>query len=172
MLIDVYDIELNCPACEPGAEVWAATVTTAAELSELMPYVNALVEKGEYTPSVPTIVWREGAHKLFLRARQIGISNLRDRAHAEREIARLVEFVNETWDGRGNITPDFSTRSKPKVLEVLKLLPRTNCGQCGVPSCMAFAVALAEGDSSRDDCPPLMLEAEAQKREKLAEIGL
>lgn len=172
MLIDGYEIDLYCPACDPGAEVWAATVTTVVELCELMPYVNAVVEKGEYTPSVPTLVWREGAHKVFLRSRQLGISNLSDRAHAESEVARIVQFLNETWDERESITPDVSTRSKPKVLEVFKLLPRTNCGECGVPTCMAYAVALAEGDKSLDDCPPLMLEAAAQKREKLAELGL
>jgi len=172
MLIDGYEMELHCPACEPGAEVWVATVTTTAELSELMPYVNALVEKGDYTPGVPALVWRDGAHKLFLKARQFGINNLRDRVHAESEVARLVLFLNETWDGRESITPDFSTRSKPKVLEVLKLLPRTNCGRCGVPSCMAFAVALTEGNSNLDDCPPLTLGAETDRRERLVALGL
>jgi len=58
MLIENYQIELSCPACEPGSEVWVATVTTSVELSELMPYVNAVVQKGEYTPGVPTLVWR------------------------------------------------------------------------------------------------------------------
>lgn len=172
MLIDGYEMDLYCPACDPGAEAWAATVTTVVELSELMPYVNAVVEKGDYTPSVPTLVWRQGAHKVFLRSRQLGISNLSDRDHAESEVDRLVQFLNETWDARERITPDFSTRSKPKVLEILKLLPRTNCGECGVPSCMAYAVALAEGDKSLDDCPPLMLEAAAQNRGRLAELGL
>jgi ArsR family metal-binding transcriptional regulator len=172
MLIDGYQIDLNCPACEPGSEAWVATVTTAAELSELMPYVNAVVEKGEYSPGVPTLVWREGPHKVFLRSRQLGMSNLHDRAHAEREVDGLVQFLNETWDARERMTPDFSTRSKPKVLEILKLLPRTNCGECGVPSCMAYAVALSEGDKTLDDCPPLMLGAEARNLERLVELGL
>jgi ArsR family metal-binding transcriptional regulator len=172
VLIDGYEIDLYCPACDPGAEVWAATVTTVVELSELMPYVNAVVEKGDYTPSVPALIWREGAHKVFLKARQLGMSNLSDRAHAESKVAGLVQFLNETWDERESITPDFSTRSKPKVLEVFKLLPRTNCGECGVPSCMAYAAALAEGDKSLDDCPPLLLDAAAHNREMLAELGL
>jgi len=171
-LIDDYEIVMNCPQCEPGAEVWVATVDTVAELSELMPYVNAVVEKGEYTPTVPTLVWRDGAHKVFLRPRQLGISNLRDRTHAEGEVARVVRFLNETWDERASLTPDFSTRSRPKVFEILKLLPRTNCGQCGVPSCMAYAVTLAEGDKSLDDCPPLQLDAEAPNRGRLVELGL
>lgn len=172
MLIDSYEIDLQCPPCEPGAEVWVATVNTAADLSELMPYVNALVEKGDYSPGLPAIVWRQGAHKLFMKPHQFGISNLRDRADAEREIAKVVQFLNETWDKRDGITPDFSTRSRPKVLDVFKLLPRTNCGECGVPSCMAFAVALVEGNHRLDDCPALMVDAGAVNRERLIELGL
>jgi len=172
MLIETYDVDLHCPACEPGAEVWVATVTTAADLSELMPYVNAVVEKGEYTPGVPTLVWREGAHKLFLKAHQIGISNLGDRTHAETKVAALVRFLNDTWSRRDDITPDVSTRVKPKVLDVLRLLPRANCGECGVPSCMAYAVALCEGAKSLDDCPPLALESASANRTGLIALGL
>ena len=28
-------------------------------------------------------------------------------------------------------------------LQIFKLLPKTNCGECGVPTCMAFAMKLA-----------------------------
>jgi len=172
MLIEAYDVDLHCPACEPGAEAWVATVTTTADLSEIMPYVNGVVDRGQYTPAVPTLVWREGAHKLFLKARQFGISNLRDRAHAEAKVAALVQFLNDTWDKRDGITPDFSTRVKPKVLDVLRLLPRANCGDCGVPSCMAYAVALCEGDKSLDDCPPLAMKSATDDRARLVELGL
>jgi ArsR family metal-binding transcriptional regulator len=172
MLIEAYDVGLECPACEPGAEVWTASVTTAADLSEIMPYMNAVVERGQYTPSVPTLVWRDGAHKIFLRAHQFGVSNVRDRAQAEALVAELVKLLNDTWEDRDHITPDHTVRTKPKVLDVLRHLPRANCGACGVPSCMAFAVALCEGDKSLDDCPPLREESAAGERQMLVELGL
>ena len=28
-------------------------------------------------------------------------------------------------------------------LQIFMLLPKTNCGECGVPTCMAFAMKLA-----------------------------
>ncbi len=40
-------------------------------------------------------------------------------------------------------------------LEVVKLLPRTNCGECGEPSCLAFAVALLAGKKPPEACPYL-----------------
>jgi ArsR family metal-binding transcriptional regulator len=172
MLIEAYDVDLQCPACEPGAEIWTATVTAAADLSELMPYVNAVVDRGQYAPSVPTLVWRDGPHKLFLRPHQFGVSNVRDRAQADARVAALVQFLNDTWEGRHRITPDHTTRTKPKVLDVLRLLPRSNCGDCGVPSCMAFAVALCEGDKNLEACPTLVTDPANDAPKRLIELGL
>jgi hypothetical protein len=40
-------------------------------------------------------------------------------------------------------------------LEIYKVLPGTNCGQCGVPSCMAFAVSVFQGTKALPGCPYL-----------------
>ena len=131
VLIDDYELDMNCPQCHPGSESWIATVTTVANLCELMPYVNAVVARGEFIPGVPTLVWRDGANKIFLRSHQLGISNLRDRSQAQREVSRIVQFLNETWNDRENIAPDFSTRSKPKMFEILKFLPARTAASAG-----------------------------------------
>jgi len=49
-------------------------------------------------------------------------------------------------------------------LEIFKLLPKTNCKECGHPTCLAFAMALAQKKVSLDDCPYASDEA----KEKLA----
>lgn len=38
-------------------------------------------------------------------------------------------------------------------LEIYKLLPRTNCKECGQPTCLAFAMQLAAGKAALDKCP-------------------
>ncbi len=38
-------------------------------------------------------------------------------------------------------------------LEVYKILPKSNCGQCSVPTCMAFAAAVLMGKNKLADCP-------------------
>lgn len=40
------------------------------------------------------------------------------------------------------------------VAEVEKLLPGTNCGQCGFPGCAGAAAAIAAGEASPACCPP------------------
>jgi len=44
---------------------------------------------------------------------------------------------------------------KRNPLEIYKLLPKTNCGQCFIPSCMAFAAAIIQGGKTAADCPHL-----------------
>ncbi len=52
-------------------------------------------------------------------------------------------------------------------IEIFKLLPKTNCGECGVPTCLAFAMNLAAGKAELSACPYVSEEA----REKLSEAA-
>jgi hypothetical protein len=40
-------------------------------------------------------------------------------------------------------------------LEIYKRLNKTNCRDCGVPTCMAFALAVINGEKNIEDCPHL-----------------
>jgi acetyl-CoA decarbonylase/synthase complex subunit gamma len=44
-------------------------------------------------------------------------------------------------------------------LDIFKLLPKTNCGDCGVPTCMAFAMKLAQKKAELAECPHASEEA-------------
>jgi len=44
-------------------------------------------------------------------------------------------------------------------IQIYKLLPKTNCGECGVPTCLAFAMALAAGKAELASCPYVSEEA-------------
>jgi len=39
------------------------------------------------------------------------------------------------------------------AIEIYKQLPKTNCGKCGVPTCLAFAMALANLKAELSSCP-------------------
>ena len=52
-------------------------------------------------------------------------------------------------------------------IEIFKLLPKTNCGDCGVPTCLAFAMSLASGKVELSACPHVSEEA----KEKLSEAS-
>ena len=63
-------------------------------------------------------------------------------------------------------------------IAIFKMLPKTNCGECGVPTCMAFAMSLAGGKAELSKCPYVSDEAVSSLSEASAppirtvEIGL
>lgn len=52
-------------------------------------------------------------------------------------------------------------------IEIFKMLPKTNCKECGYPTCLAFAMALASGKAELEACPYVSEEV----KEKLAEAS-
>ena len=53
-------------------------------------------------------------------------------------------------------------------IQIFKLLPKTNCKECGVPTCLAFAMNLASGKAELDSCPYVSDEAKEQLAEASA----
>jgi len=51
------------------------------------------------------------------------------------------------------------------AVEIYKLLPKTNCGKCGLASCFGFAAKLASRQASPDDCATMTPEVRAALRE-------
>ncbi len=44
-------------------------------------------------------------------------------------------------------------------IQILKMLPKKNCGECSIPTCLAFAMKVAAGQVEIDDCPYVSDEA-------------
>ena len=53
-------------------------------------------------------------------------------------------------------------------LDIYKRLPKTNCRECGVPTCLAFAMKVAAGQAGLSDCPRLSDDARAELSEASA----
>lgn len=49
-------------------------------------------------------------------------------------------------------------------IQIFKMMPKKNCGECGVPTCLAFAMNLAAGKAELEQCPYVSDDA----KEKLA----
>jgi len=53
-------------------------------------------------------------------------------------------------------------------IQIFKMLPKTNCKECGVPTCLAFAMNLAAGKAELSACPYVSDEAKAMLSEASA----
>jgi len=55
-------------------------------------------------------------------------------------------------------------------IDVYKLLPKTNCKECGEKNCMAFATKLVNRETSLENCPPLLTKEHKKAYKQLMEL--
>jgi electron transport complex protein RnfB len=54
----------------------------------------------------------------------------------------------------GYLAQRFSQQSGQLVSQIDRLLPQTQCAQCGYPGCNPYAQAIADGQADINQCPP------------------
>ena len=169
-LIEDFEIQLVEPGCAPGATHWNALVSFPNDISPVFPYLNASFDGIWYDHENTTLIWREPSQTCAFRPNEIRIAQVQDPADAREITSELIDKINRIWQERGKITPRFTERKPPPVIDIFKLLPQTNCRQCGYATCMAYAADLSQGKTELEDCPPLSQPEHSEKKEKIADL--
>jgi len=170
MIIRDYDLELFTPPCEPGAEKWSTIARLKVDISAVLPFLNATLRGAVYHHAAKALTWKKGGRNIAFRSYEIAAANLEDRAEAELVIKELIITVNHTWERRTEIDPDFEMHQRPTPMAVFRLLPGTNCHECGQPTCFTFALKLVAGQQKLEECPPLLQPEFANQLAKLRAI--
>ena len=167
-LIDEYSLEMIPPACHPGAAIWKAEVSFKVDISEVLPYLNAELEDTNYNHKAKTLLWDSGeGFRCAFRPNEIAIAPIENRDVAQKLCDEIISMVCSTWSRRHEIEPDYTgRRPPPNMLQLLKLLPGTNCKECGCPTCMAFAAELIKKQTELAQCDHLSIE----NRNKLSRL--
>ena len=142
------------------------------DLGPVLPYLNAVIPQASYSPTAEILTFMEGYRMIALYRRRITIAKADEIVDGWLTLERIRCLVEHTWAGRSQIEPSFEIRKRPPALEIFKRLPRTNCGRCGEPTCLAFAMRLWTGESSVGRCLPVFEEggAASHLKEALIEI--
>jgi ArsR family metal-binding transcriptional regulator len=173
MLIDSYDLEVFSPPCEPGSERWSAFAHLRRDITDVLPYLNAVWRGAVYDHQAHILTLVRGGRRYTLRPFEIAASNLEDRDHARDIVDRIVAEINGVWERRATITPSTEARQRPTVMEVYKLLPGGNCKQCGEATCFIFATKLVAAQTDLDRCTRLLEPGFASQRSTLRQaMGL
>lgn len=154
MLTKSFRMEF-CRPPNPTARHLRCVASLDADITELLPFLNTELGAHQYFSDPPTLTLKLPGKLVTLHPTAIAINIVQNEQEAEDILCWLQEKINDVWVRRNVIEPTFAVRAKPRVLDALKLLPKTNCGRCGHPTCMVFAVKLCDGVSSLADCPAL-----------------
>lgn len=165
MLLKSWSTEITKAACRPEARTVHCVARLAQDIGEVIPYLNAVLKGYTYVLAPPSMTFRSQGKLISVHGDHIAINALRDADEAEKILQWLQGEINEAWEKRAEITPSFQAAPQPQVMQIVRLLPKTNCRKCGQPSCLVFAALAAEGGKEADDCPELA----ADNRKKLAE---
>jgi ArsR family metal-binding transcriptional regulator len=155
MLLRGYRKEIMRPECNPNFQSLHCIAHLDQDVSEALPYLNASLGGFEYVANPPSVTFKAYGKLITVHGRRIAVNALKEASEAAKILEWLMKEINETWERRESITPCFEGRPTPGIMEILKLLPKTNCGLCGQPTCMVFAVRVGEGAKDADDCPAL-----------------
>lgn len=164
MLLKGYHLEIFNNECKPDAMTVQCFAHLDQDVSQAIPYLNAILGGFEYIQSPPSVTFRAQGKLISVYGRKLAVNALKDEAEARKIVEWLKREINAAWDQRDRIQPKFDAAPRPKIIDILRLLPKSNCGQCGASTCMVFATQAAEGAKGAQDCPPL----EAPDREKLS----
>ena len=149
---------MDGPMAKPGSMARSSVMAIfhfENDISFLFPYINATAAGSELheNPDLVRFVMDE-IHCVIYPERCIA-TPLEDRDHAKAFKEKVMVFLNGVLEKKGQIIPKFKVFQKAPVTEIIKLLPRTNCGKCGMKTCIAFAASLSKQQIQPSQCPYL-----------------
>ena len=163
MMLTGYELEIFRSKCNPEARGVHCFAHLNDDVSEVLPFLNTVLGPGVFTEVPPSLMFKNYGKLITIHSRMIAVNALKDSEEAERIAAWLQREINTTWKKRMEIQPSTESMKQPVLFEVLKLLPRSNCQECSLATCMVFASRVTEGSLDQDDCPPI----DPQNKEKL-----
>ncbi len=158
MLLKSYTKEIFRPGCNPQFQSLHCFAHLDEDISGVFPYLNTVLGGSGYTKNPPSLLLQVHGRLIAFHPKKIAINALKNAEEAKKILEWLKMEINDTWEKRNEIVPSHGVAPKPQPLEVLRLLPKTNCKECGQPTCIVFASLVIQGVKGPGDCPQLTLD--------------
>ena len=169
MLINSFQITHILP-CLADPEKIRTIEQLSDDIRGVLPYLNATLRGTIYNHAAGILTFKKDGAMITLYPTTVTLAKVDDEAHARNLMEWLKELVNETFEDRKNIQPNYEKGTTLRALDIFKLIPGTNCGRCGEPSCLAFAVKIAAQELEITKCTPLFSSEYEEKSKVLLEI--
>jgi ArsR family metal-binding transcriptional regulator len=169
MLVESYKIIEVLP-CLADVRKIRVIAMISEDVSEVLPYINAINKKAIYIKNANAITITEEGKLITIHPRKIALTKLRDEAEAKELLDKTIKLLNETFERKDEIIPDYEKRGRLNVLDLYKLLPKTNCRKCGELTCLAFAASVISESISIMRCANIFKAEYKNSRKKILEL--
>jgi Uncharacterized protein conserved in archaea len=160
-------IVVETSPCLADKEKFKAITKASVDLTELLPYLNAVIDNPNYQANSQSLVFKRGIIGYTLVGDQINITRFLNHTELHECLDWVQELINDVYESKDDITPNHKSRKILPALTIYQMLPKTNCQKCGEKTCMAFATKLNKFDAEITECQPLLEEEYTAQRKKL-----
>lgn len=144
------------PSFKPGsttANSLMARLIFSETIYELFPYINAVAKHSYLYTNPPLLRFLFKQRQCVLYPNHCIVTPFDGRSQVSRFAEDFVVFINDIANRKASILPKSKTFRRISVIDIIKLLPLKNCGDCGFKTCMAFAAAISQQRVTPGVCP-------------------
>ncbi len=160
---------LPCLA-EPGKIIVIGKPSVS--LAAVIPYLATLPGIIGYNPETLTLTFRRQPGFMTLFPDKVTITQIKDAEEGLGLFSALTDAINAVWDQRAELIAIQTAKRAPHWLDIWRMLPQTNCKQCGEATCMAFAAGLVQQKRELAECLPLQADQAFAERQATLEAML
>ncbi|CCK82106.1 MULTISPECIES: (Fe-S)-binding protein [Desulfobacula] len=172
MLLKKYTLEIFKSKCQADAKGVHCFAHLEQDVSDTIPYLNTVLGGFEYLSDPPAVTFKAQGKLITVHGRKIAVNALKDEKEARKIVEWLKNEINTVWETKDDIEPCYTGMPRPGIIEILKLLPKTNCRECNEATCMVFATKIAEGAKGPEDCPRLGEDENKKLTEYMSQFNL
>lgn len=137
------------------SKIWMASFKLDRDVSPLFPYINSTSDNAVYYEQPEHMRFLLKGYRCVLYSRTAVTRFFESKTTATLFASDLIDYLNYIYEQKENITPNYAQIKHIPIIDILRVLPKTNCRECGYLSCVAFAVGIIKGKVAADKCPRL-----------------
>ncbi len=140
MLVKKVEIAQVMPCIADPAKI-RVIAKADHRLEEVLPFLDKVIPTALYSERAGFLTYKRGLSIITLHASgEIAMTQITDNEEAVKILDEIKDKINDTWARRADL---------------YAYLPKTNCGECGEKTCMAFAMKVLNEGKKLSDCTVL-----------------
>jgi ArsR family metal-binding transcriptional regulator len=113
MFLKEYRKEIFRPECNPNFQSVHCIAYLETDISEVLPYLNTVLGGSTYTQDPPSVTFKVHGKLITVHSQKIAINALQDEEEADKILQWLKQEINEVWEKRDQIQPNYQGGCSP-----------------------------------------------------------